>query len=758
MLRNPFLSIALSLFLLAVPSRGDGYHWPLDAPRALTSTFAEYRPGHLHAGIDLKTWGQVGCEVYAVGDGYVWRLRTSPWGYGKALYLRLRDGMTVVYGHLSDFAPSIQQLVEKEQLSLGRYSLDLYLEPDQVPVREGQLVGFSGRTGCAHPHLHFELRDQENCPLNPLGCGFSLADRRAPHMISLSIKPLGWRSAVDGQQGHRLYPLRWNAAAGRYQLSDIPHVEGRIGLALAVYDLADEAQNRLGVYALYLFVDEQKIFSSRHDRFSFSCTDKVDLSTDFALYQKGRGIYNNLYVAQGNDLSFYQPDKFGSGIIDDRALEPGLHRIRIRAEDFLGNAGEAEFSLLLDQRPKLEDLHISKDSLGLNLTVQALDPDGSLQRVVVEVSEDLGQHWVALEASAEPDKEHLYRALWRGSGESVVLARAWAEDQLGVRSPPRVGSAGTLSGTEGEPVFWWQLAFFHDFVEISVGSDRVLAREPKVIFTQTGGEPRRAAMFQEGSRQYRGLAPLVPGLDGDVVVSITGRDLGGSLGAAGFTFPVATITRDEGGKVGDIQEGIEALFQPGSVYQTFMGYVEEVKASSPPGLPMKSPAFFLYPNDCVFDGLATVFMAPSEGVEGNDRMGLYRLSRDGKWRYVGHISDGPAGAIGARVRAFSTFALLEDQIAPLIWRVRPKDGSQTRRRRPTLSAKVKDVGSGIGQEENVILVLDGQTLISQYDPPVEAVFHKPKEHLALGEHLLEILVRDRAGNQTRAQSRFTIIP
>ena len=362
--RPILLSISLSLVVLTTSSRGDGYHWPLDAPRALTSTFAEHRSGHLHAGIDLKTWGQVGCGVYAVGDGYVWRLRTSPWNYGKALYLRLQDGKTAVYGHLSDFAIPIQKIIEEEQARQGCYSVDLTLEPDEIPMKEGDLVGFSGRSGTEHPHLHFELRDEENCPLNPLSNGFSVADHRAPLPVSVSITPLDWRSAVDGQQGGRLYPLRWNAGQKQYRLASIPHVEGRVGLGLAVHDLADGAENRLNVYALHLFVDGQRHFSATYDRFPFSSTDQVNLETDYALFRRGRGIYHNLYVAQGNDLPFYEPEGLNSGIIDAWVLKPGQHRVRIRAEDFYGNASQVEFFLLLDHRPQLEDLHIFRDSNG----------------------------------------------------------------------------------------------------------------------------------------------------------------------------------------------------------------------------------------------------------------------------------------------------------------------------------------------------------------------------------------------------------
>ncbi|MCY4352990.1 MAG: M23 family peptidase, partial [Gemmatimonadetes bacterium] len=69
MLRLSAIScIILSLFTTA---HTENYHWPMDAPPALTSTFGEYRGGRLHAAIDLKTWGKEGYPVTAIADGYV---------------------------------------------------------------------------------------------------------------------------------------------------------------------------------------------------------------------------------------------------------------------------------------------------------------------------------------------------------------------------------------------------------------------------------------------------------------------------------------------------------------------------------------------------------------------------------------------------------------------------------------------------------------------------------------------------------------
>ena len=127
----------LLLLVPVSPLPADTYVWPLDAPPALTSTYAEYRSGRFHAGLDVKTWGKEGYTCLAVADGFVWRVRTSPWGYGKAVYLKLDDGRTAVYAHLSAFTEAIEEVVAAEQDRRGAYSVNLFLPPGKIRVGRG---------------------------------------------------------------------------------------------------------------------------------------------------------------------------------------------------------------------------------------------------------------------------------------------------------------------------------------------------------------------------------------------------------------------------------------------------------------------------------------------------------------------------------------------------------------------------------------------------------------------------------------------
>ena len=51
-------------------------------------------------------------------------MRISPFGYGRSIYIRLKDGNIAIYGHLRQFGKKFQAIAEDEQLKLNKYSLE----------------------------------------------------------------------------------------------------------------------------------------------------------------------------------------------------------------------------------------------------------------------------------------------------------------------------------------------------------------------------------------------------------------------------------------------------------------------------------------------------------------------------------------------------------------------------------------------------------------------------------------------------------
>ena len=101
-----FQIICAFLFTLFFPFPGwasKKLKWPLEVNYGLSATFGEYRPSHLHSGLDFKTNGDVGYKVFAVEDGQLYRLLVKKRGYGKAVYIKHPDGKISVYAHLERF-------------------------------------------------------------------------------------------------------------------------------------------------------------------------------------------------------------------------------------------------------------------------------------------------------------------------------------------------------------------------------------------------------------------------------------------------------------------------------------------------------------------------------------------------------------------------------------------------------------------------------------------------------------------------------
>ena len=251
-------SILIAILALAAD---EPYAWPLDLPRQVTSSFAEYRTGRFHAGIDLRTGG-IGIPVRASGDGYISRVRCGPWGYGKAVYLRMNDGRSSVYGHLDDFSDPVRAYVRQAQHRSQKYTVDLYPEPGQFPVQRGEIIAKSGDTGTGAPHLHWEIRDTAERPMHPRLLGLQWPDNVRPLIRKVAIAPEGVGATVNGDFFPVILETR-NTGPGQYTCDPV-RVSGRIGFGVDVMD-PGEGGSKLGVYRMRLLDGETEVFRMQHD-------------------------------------------------------------------------------------------------------------------------------------------------------------------------------------------------------------------------------------------------------------------------------------------------------------------------------------------------------------------------------------------------------------------------------------------------------------------------------------------------------------
>ena len=119
---------------------------PLGIPLFLAGNFGELRSNHFHSGLDMKTQGREGFNIYAAADGYISRIKISPWGYGTALYITHNNGYTTVYGHLQKLTGKIGEYVKTTQYKKESFEIELFPTKEELTVTKGDVVALSGNS------------------------------------------------------------------------------------------------------------------------------------------------------------------------------------------------------------------------------------------------------------------------------------------------------------------------------------------------------------------------------------------------------------------------------------------------------------------------------------------------------------------------------------------------------------------------------------------------------------------------------------
>mgnify|MGYP001184396330 CR=1 FL=1 len=342
-MRNIFIYILLLSSALCGSAQNhptDYFQAPLDIPLILSGTFGELRSNHFHAGIDIKTQGASGHKVYAIAEGYVSRIKVSPWGYGKALYITHPNGYTSVYAHLSKYYGNIEEYVKTAQYHKESFAIELFLQKEELVVKKGDLVAFSGNSGSsAAPHLHFELRTSKNeFPQNGLHFGFNIVDDIEPIIREIKVQPRGEKSQVNQQELGKFF--KPSKKGNIYKVEKPILVHGKVSVGIYTHDLLNGANNKNGVYSVNLNIDGNQIYFHEMDEFGFHETRYINSHIDYAEKQLSRKRIHSCYLELNNPLSIYENVE-NNGVIE----VDSIHQGKFTVKDVYGNTSELHFIL-----------------------------------------------------------------------------------------------------------------------------------------------------------------------------------------------------------------------------------------------------------------------------------------------------------------------------------------------------------------------------------------------------------------------------
>lgn len=323
------------------------YIYPIrDVARLYAANFGEMRPAHFHAGIDIKTDGAEGKPLVAVADGYVSRVSLAAGGYGRAVYLTLRNGTTAVYGHLQRFRDDIEEHVRQERTARRANGVNLWFGPEAWPVKQGDVIGFSGNSGSSMgPHLHFEIRDTPTQRLyNVVREGvIRPEDNLPPRIMRLHYVEVDTLQGVPVRSRMESYAVV-REAEGRYRLTrEEPVGVGRKGYFVAeVTDRRNGVHNTFGIWRVTASADGIPYFEYRMDGFTHDLSRCCDAVSCYPLQLGSRNEVIRLARLAGAPDCFY-PTMEERGLV--RTTEGQQRRIRIEAEDDCGNRSSLEFTI-----------------------------------------------------------------------------------------------------------------------------------------------------------------------------------------------------------------------------------------------------------------------------------------------------------------------------------------------------------------------------------------------------------------------------
>ncbi len=745
-LSSIILFVIVSAALYTVAPAQSSFINPVLGDVDLSSNFCEHRPGHFHGGIDIRTGGREGRKVYSPVDGYIWRIKYSYIGYGKGLYLKDSQGFIYVFGHLSGLSERLEKIVEDYQYQNKVYSFDNFYPPDSIPVTRGELIAFSGQTGYGAPHIHFEVRNPSNMPLNPLTTGFTLEDTYPPQIAGLGF--IAEDSTALQENGfRRLYTdIEYDRSGHRYYVRKPIPLTVPFGVTVKAFDRIRPQGPSLNIYRGRLYIDDVLYYEISYDKYDYAETREVDLSFDYPVLIENNKYWHLMFISAGKHYAGSKSDLNNGGVFGKSENETfGIHQGRAEFTDASGNTSTLDYRfVMLPEYPMYDPVWTSDTSCYLEADYRLRQLD--IDTVRIE-GLDARHDWHPLEPGSYDILENgdIQLELPGGNREPLALKAVlvgksgWeaVADYMVVKETPAKDYSFAYEVIDGG-------------IRFHVSSGRSISKSPFIDIAFNDGYveriPTEPFEINKFAAYYRAGAIRSPIVRFDVI------DPGGDKVVASAPVNIMYGGNDPSRTHEGSLNEFHVTLSGSDFYTPAYLELEKEKKGYPNRRERVFPVYSVKPKGLPLADYMTVSFKLDKNTP--DKIGVYRLNDKDRWIWLDHTIKN--GTITAESRLLGTFAVLNDTKSPRIGRIYPGKGKTTNKALPEIRCRVDDDLSGIGSDTQVTILLDGEWVIPEYDPETEILKTHPRSPLKEGRHTLTITVADRSGNSRTVDSYFFV--
>lgn len=749
MLRFTLLSVVfaiLSSMSLSAEDFSGSYAWPLKLQKQFSSGFGDTRPGRFHMGVDIRTGGQEGAKVFAPEDGYIFRIKTSYGGYGKGLYLRGKSGRLYVFGHLQRYNWDIGTFLQDRQIAAKRYYQDIYPDKKDLEVKKGDFIARTGQTGAGAPHLHFEIRNEDGLPINPLYFPVAFKDRTAPSFDAVWLNYSDNSSLfANGRRQMLLSPKRVGKTR-EFQIVDTVIVTGRIAIQAAISDYLAQGSFTLGPAQIELYIDDTLYHRVEYAKIPYeeNIYSLLDKDLNPLLSETYKRIYN-LYRKPGNKFSGYSSSVAGDGTY--YSPSNGFHDVVIKAADAFGNKSQLTFTFysaasadflapvntavfsdsLIEfplnpkqDAPAFDTVILSNSSSGLDPI--PVFPDMDITDTRIRLIGDFSQ-WTNYQLVFESGGMTFPPYYFSTSSASPVGQKVVDTLETSI-----VSGGVVFSITSVDPAINWLMAE----IVTDAGVDDVMP-----VKTDNG---RFAAYYRPGENSALIQSVIVRGPVGyrpdttnlDIHVIRPGIE--------------ATV---------ELRPELELVFESEDLFEPALLRIRDTVMPSPASGAFVMGPYVLDPSAYEFADWA-ILQSQIGASAHPEKTGLYVYSEKKGWLWAGGDYELETGILHSNLGGTGVIALISDTTAPRIINLNIAERGSVKISRPNIIFELDEELSGIENDLNFDVSIDDKWVSPEYDPERKTFRTKPHWRLVRGHHTLEISVTDRCGNTGTFTQKFRV--